>query len=129
MILVAVKATGIFCGIIPRPNENKPCSRCTLGVSVDTLTRVTLPVLQGNFSAHLSSQQLLNSLEWLLSLNRATSKLQGHSAFPSNSPALFLSVCAQPPLCYCLKQLLLKGVLKITSETRNFLLKDTFPLS
>lgn len=108
MILVAVKATGILCGIIPRPNENKPCSRCTLSVSVHTLATVTLPVLQGNLSAHLSSQQLLNSPEWLLSPSRATSKLQGHPAFPSNSPALFLSACTQAPLCYCLKQLLLK---------------------
>ena len=41
MILVAEKATDIFCGIIPSPNENKNCSKCTHGVFADTLTIFT----------------------------------------------------------------------------------------
>lgn len=41
MILVAEKATDIFCGIIPGPNENKNCSKCTHSVLVDTLTIFT----------------------------------------------------------------------------------------
>lgn len=41
MILVAEKATDIFCGIIPSTNENKNCSKCTHGVFVGTLTIFT----------------------------------------------------------------------------------------
>lgn len=48
MILVAEKATGIFYGIIPSPNENKSCSKCTHDVLADTLTTFTY--------AHMTSE-------------------------------------------------------------------------
>lgn len=68
MILVAEKAPDIFCGIIPSPNENKNCTKCTHGIFVDTLTIFTpMSTLQVNYSAHLSSQQFPNSHEWHLS--------------------------------------------------------------
>jgi len=41
MILVAEKATDIFCGVIPSPNENKNRSTCTHGAFVGTLTIFT----------------------------------------------------------------------------------------
>lgn len=41
MILVAEKATDIFCGIIPSPNENKNCSKSTHSAFADTLTIFT----------------------------------------------------------------------------------------
>lgn len=41
MILVAEKATNIFCGLVPSPNENKNCCKCTHGVFADTLTVFT----------------------------------------------------------------------------------------
>lgn len=67
MILVAEKATDIFCGIIPSPYENKSCGKNAHVVYLWAYWSYSpTSKLQVNYSAHLSSQLLLNSHQWHL---------------------------------------------------------------